>query len=114
VPKIYHLLNKVGKFQTKNFEASEGTELQSGTDGGTAYVDIPQAFSNVTAWAICLPRVSEQKIYDNDGTPETVVETNGGDILIACNDPAKFWSEADVGEGNTRRIYLNVARTVYN
>ena len=89
------------------------TLVVSGSDG-TVYVEIPSQYQNATAWAICLPRQTDTKIYDNDGQPVSVDETTGGDVLIACNDPLKFWEEADPGENNTRRIYLNLARTIYN
>lgn len=112
-PLLFALNSKVGKFQQRITEAlTNGITFVSGGDN-TVYIEIPASFQN-TPWAICLPQTTEQKTYDKNGTPETVTEKSGGDILLACNEPAKFWAEADVGSNGSRRIYLNLARTIYN
>ncbi len=119
-PYLYRLDKKVSKFQLKMTELpEERSEVWVSPSGNKIYLALPDTvgveMDIPTAWVICLPIERNSVQYeDENGVVSTVDELTGGDIILACNDPAGFLAEAPRNEDNTPCIYLNIARHIYN
>lgn len=131
-PKLYKLNKKVGKFQKKLTELPEGSLDYTVTavgNGRPTYVgvlgikvELPSTLNPYTsggddykAWAFCLPiSKTTTQVEDDDGQTVPYERINGGDILLACNDPKYFWDNATKDEDGNRYVYFSIAGNIFN
>lgn len=125
-PKLYKLGKKVGKFQKKLTDLPEITYMYEVTavNAGELGIKIKLSYwldpyryggDDYKAWAFCLPiSKTTTQVEDEDGRTVPYEQINGGDILLACNDPKYFWDNATQDEDGNRYVYFRIAKNIFN
>ena len=110
---IHYPMKSIGRFD-RIYPATGGSSLPTvttgQTSGGEHYVAItlPTTAHNQKRWVIHAPYVegTPYQVEDEMGKEETYTPHTGGEILLACNDPAALYQELG---GNT--IYISLSKS---